>query len=150
MTPAQLRDYLYDNIPLARAMEVDVESAGPEPVILTAPLGPNRNHRSTAFGGSVSTLATLAGWAAVHGRLAAEGRTAQVVIQSGTTDYVLPVRKRFRAVCDGIEPHQWRRLRRTFDRTGKGRAIVEVRIEVDGSSVARFEGSYVAIRSTPD
>lgn len=146
MTPADLRDYLYENIPLARAMEVDVEVAGPEPVVLTAPLEPNTNHRSTAFGGSVSTLATLAGWAAVHGRLAGEGRTAQVVIQSGTTDYVLPVRGAFRAVCDGIEPAQWLRLKRAFDRSGKGRAVVEVRVEVDGRSVARFEGAYVAIR----
>lgn len=127
-------------------MEVDVEVAGPEPVILTAPLEPNTNHRSTAFGGSVSTLATLAGWAAVHGRLRQEGRRAQVVIQSGTTDYVLPVRDAFRAVCDGIEDAQWDRLRRSFDRAGKGRAVVDVRVEVGGRRVARFEGAYVAIR----
>ncbi|MBT8487200.1 MAG: thioesterase domain-containing protein [Gemmatimonadetes bacterium] len=146
MTPAELQEYLYENIPLARAMEVGVEAPGPEPVVLTAPLAPNTNHRSTAFGGSVSALATLAGWAAVHGRLAAEGRRAQVVIQSGTTDYVLPVRAAMRAVCDGVEGAQWDRLRRSFDRSGKGRAVVAVRVEVDGGRVARFEGAYVAIR----
>lgn len=150
MTADELREYLYENIPLARAMEVGVEAAGPEPVILTAPLGPNTNHRSTAFGGSVSTLATLAGWAAVHGRLSSEGRKAQVVIQSGTTDYVFPVRGAFSAVCDGLDAEQWSRLRRAFDRSGKGRAMVEVRVQVDGRSVARFEGAYVAIRFSDD
>ncbi len=150
MTPHELREYLYEHIPLARAMAVDVVESGPEPVILTAPLGPNTNHRSTAFGGSVSTLATLAGWSAVHRRLVTEGREAQVVIQSGTTDYVLPVREDFRAVCEGIEPSQWDRLRRSFDRSGKGRAVVEVRVEVGGRRVARFEGAYVAIRRTPE
>lgn len=146
VTPGELKAYLYENIPLARAMEVEVEAAGPEPVILTAPLAPNTNHRSTAFGGSVSALATLAGWAAVHGRLAAEGRPSQVVIQTGATDYVLPVRDDFRAVCDGVEAAQWNRLRRSFDRSGRGRAVVDVRVEVGGRRVAGFAGTYVALR----
>lgn len=149
MTAEELRRYLYEQIPLARAMEVEVLDPGPAPVVLSAPLEPNMNHRATAFGGSVSALATLAGWAAVHGRLREEGRSAQVVIQRGTMEYLLPVTHPFRAVCEGIAEAEWRRLHRALERSGKGRARLDVHVQVDGGTVGRFEGTYVAIRSRP-
>ena len=37
---------------------------------LTAPLAPNINHKSTAFGGSLYSLAVLCGWGIVHLKLA--------------------------------------------------------------------------------
>lgn len=142
---AELRDYLREHIPLARCIAVDVLEPGPDRVILEAPLEPNTNHRSTAFGGSVSALATLAGWALVHGRLRSEGREAQVVIQRGDVDYLRPVSSSFRAVCDGVEPAEWDRLVRAFDRVGQGRAYLDVRVEADGETAATFRGGYVAI-----
>ncbi|MDX1495050.1 MAG: YiiD C-terminal domain-containing protein [Longimicrobiales bacterium] len=145
MTADELRSYLYREIPLSRAMEMDVVEPGPGRVVLSAPLEPNTNHRSTAFGGSVTALATLAGWVAVHSRLREEGRKAQVVIQRGTMEYLLPVTRPFRAVCSAVDDDEWRRLRRTLDRSGKGRARLDVHIEVDGGTVGRFEGTYVAI-----
>ncbi len=37
-----------------------------EPVVLRAPLAPNANHKGTAFGGSLYSLAVLTGWAWAH------------------------------------------------------------------------------------
>lgn len=138
--------YLYRQIPLSRAMGTEVVDPGPERVVLEAPLGPNTNHRSTAFGGSVSALAALAGWALLHRRLRDDGRAVQVVIQRGSMEYLLPVTTSFRAICGEIEPDEWSRLTRTLDRSGKGRARVDVRVEAAEATVGRFEGVYVAIR----
>lgn len=60
---------LYDRIPLSQAMAVSVISIAEDGIILTAPLDPNINHRNTVFGGSISTLAILAGWTFVSVRL---------------------------------------------------------------------------------
>ena len=145
MTAEELRDYLYVQIPIARAMAVEVVDPGPDRVVLEAPLSPNTNHRSTAFGGSVSALATLAGWALIHGRLRSAGRDSQVVIQRGAIDYLLPITGAFRAACHGVDPEEWRRMQRALDRVGRGRAHVDVRVESAGTPVATFRGAYVAI-----
>ncbi|MET0363375.1 MAG: YiiD C-terminal domain-containing protein, partial [Sphingobium sp.] len=47
-----LQAYLHRQIPLSAAMQVSVQSAALESVTLSAPLEPNINHKSTAFGGS--------------------------------------------------------------------------------------------------
>lgn len=148
MTPEaeSLRKYLYEQIPLSRAMGMTVVDPGADRVVLEAPLEPNTNHRSTAFGGSVAALATLAGWALLHRRLRDDGRTVQLVIQHGSMDYLLPISTPFRAVCDEIEPHEWSRLTRALDRSGKGRARVDVFVEAGGATAGRFTGAYVAIR----
>ncbi len=143
---AELQAYLHREIPVSEAMGVVVMEPGPERVVLEAPLAPNTNHRSTAFGGSVSTLATLAGWALIHRRLREAGNPAQVVIQSGATEYLLPVHTGFRATCHGVDEAEWRRLVRTLERSGMGRARVHVEVEAEGEVVVRFEGAYVALR----
>ena len=61
-------------------MQVAVVSAAADAVTLSAPLAPNINHRSTAFGGSVSTLAILSAWSLVNLRLRAEGLRSRLVI----------------------------------------------------------------------
>jgi len=150
MSVEELQRYLHSQIPLSRSMALEVMEIGPGRIVLEAPLGPNTNHRSTAFGGSVSTLATLAGWSTVYTRLHAEGRRAHTVIQRSSIEYITPVRTRFRAICEGVDERGWNRLLRALDRRGMGRARVAVRVEAAGVVVARFEGAYVAISSDED
>ena len=50
---------LYEQIPLSKAIAVQVVEVTNNSVILTAPLQPNINHRLTVFGGSASALAIL-------------------------------------------------------------------------------------------
>lgn len=145
MTAAELETYLYDQIPLSKAMAVHVVDPGPARVVLEAPLESNTNHRSTAFGGSVSTLATLAGWALVHRRLRERGHPAKVVIQRGSTEFVAPVTTGFRATCETVDATDWGRILSALERFGKARIRTRVLVEASGEVVARFEGSYVAL-----
>lgn len=126
-------------------MQVRVVEASPHRVVLEAPLKPNRNHHGTVFGGSVSTVATLAGWALVHLRLRAEGLDGHTVIQRGSVDYEVPIASAFQAVCDGVDEATWTRFRRTTERRGKGRISVDVAVEADGVLAARFRGKYVTL-----
>ncbi len=128
-------------------MGVRVLVAGVDRVVLEAPLEPNRNHRSTAFGGSVAAVATLAGWALVHLGLIGEGLSAQTVIQRGSIRYDAPVHAAFRASCGPVGERDWDRFIRALAKRGRGRVGVPVTVESEGDAAATFEGAYVALRA---
>jgi thioesterase domain-containing protein len=133
-------------MPLSVAMDVRVLEAGPDAVRIEAPLAPNLNHRSTAFGGSVAALAILTGWTLVHVRLRSEGLVARTVIQDSAVHFAAPIHGSFRAVCGRVADEAWDRFTRALARRGKGRLLVAGHIEADGQVVATFSGAYVALR----
>ena len=143
--------YLHEHIPISAAMECRVLRTSPVDVLLEAPLTPNLNHRATAFGGSLSALAILAGWAMVHFRLRAEGLEVRTVIRESGVRYDKPVRGPFQALCLAPPADAWERFVRTLRRRGKGRIRVEVQLSSDGRSVGSYSGTYVALeRSVAD
>ena len=64
MTPIleQLQIDLHREIPITRHMGITLVDYDDRRLTISAPLDKNINHRDTAFGGSLNTLATLAGW----------------------------------------------------------------------------------------
>ena len=81
MSQHSLAQYLHQQIPLSRAMQVDALEVSEDSVRLSAPLVPNVNHRATVFGGSASALAILAAWSLLHVRLRGSFPQASIVIQ---------------------------------------------------------------------
>lgn len=142
---ASVEAYLHEHIPISAAMGITVTAAGLERVTLTAPLGPNVNHRSTVFGGSCASVAILAAWTLAHLRVTTAGEAARVVIQHGATDYRLPIGGTFAATCLAPDEAVWLRFLHTLRR--RGRARVELTAEVTSGNlvVASFSGTYVAI-----
>lgn len=138
--------YLHEHIPLAGSMGVGVASVEDEHVLLRAPLEPNINHRETAFGGSLSAIAILAGWSLIQARLAKEGLAARLVIQRNTMSYDAPVDKDFLAQASFENPADWERFARTLRRRGAGRITAVAEILVDGRVCGRLVGEFVALR----
>src|SRR6267142_410222 len=62
---ARLERYMLDTIPQVGEMQVKVAAFDATGLTLTAPLAPNINHEQTAFGGSMTSLCTLACWGLV-------------------------------------------------------------------------------------
>ena len=136
--------YLYAHIPLAAAMGVRVREAGIGSTVLEAPLEPNRNHRATAFGGSLSALAILAGWTVVNCVLRARDIAGSIVIQRSRQHFAEPVAEAFRAVCEGPTPAAMARFIEGVERYGKGRIRLRVAIHTaDDRHTGTFEGDYV-------
>src|SRR6476659_8636069 len=107
MSTAALQQYLHEHIPFSKAMQVSVVSISPESVVLSAPLEPNINHKSTVFGGSASALAILAAWSVLHLRLVDQGHRCEIVIQSGQMDYDRPITARFTAASSLADTSAW-------------------------------------------
>jgi thioesterase domain-containing protein len=142
--PRAVEAYLHEHIPISAAMGITVVTASLDEVVLTAPLAPNVNHRSTAFGGSCASVAILAAWTLAHLRVMATG-AARVVIQHGATDYLLPIRGGFIATCRLADEEAWTRFARTLERRGRARIELAATVTCEADVVAEFRGSYVAI-----
>lgn len=148
MNASELQTYLHEHIPLTAAMQVEVRVATPEEVILGAPLGPNINHRETAFGGSMSALAILSAWSLLHVKLTAGGYRTRLVIQRNTMSYGKPVLGYFTAHARAPEAAQWQAFTRMLERKGLGRIAVSSVLTYEGDEVGRFEGEFVALGSS--
>lgn len=140
-----IRAYLYEQIPLSKAMEVEVIKATNKLVILAAPIKPNINHRSTVFGGSASALAILSAWSLINFRLQNERLSARLVIQKNTISYEKPILKDFEAICSLNETETWARFIKTLQRKKKSRIAVNASIQCQGERVSEFNGVFVAL-----
>ena len=145
MQPIELERYLHDHIPLTRAMAVTVLAIEAGGVSLAAPLAPNINHRETVFGGSAAALAILAGWALLHVRLCAQQRSARLVIQRNTMEYVRPIAGDFTARSVLVAESHWGRFTATLERHGRARISVLAHLEQAGAEVGQFTGEFVAL-----
>ena len=147
MNPAELQRYLHDHIPLSAAMQVEVQAATPEQIVLGAPLAPNINHRDTVFGGSASALAILSAWSLLHVRLTAEGYKTRLVIQRNSMSYEQAILGHFTAQAAAPALPQWQAFTRMLARKGKARIAVSSTLQCEGQEVGRFEGEFVALGS---
>ena len=145
MLPDELEQYLHAHIPLSRAMGVSVVSVGASAVVLSAPLGPNINHRETVFGGSASALAILGAWALLQVRLRNEGIASRLVIQRNTMEYERPILGDFTARSSFEQPRQWQKFIPMLKRKGKARIAIVSVLEHAGEVVGRFTGEFVAL-----
>lgn len=149
MNARALQAYLHEHIPLSAAMGTTVVEAGPDAVCLGAPLESNLNHRGTAFGGSVATLAILAGWALVHLRLRSEGVEARTVIQRSDVEYVRTIEGAFEARAAAPAEHDWTRFRSALSRWGRGRIRIRVEVGSGDAPAALLDGDYVSLAPYP-
>ena len=144
--PADVEAYLYRHIPLSEAMGLRVREAGPDRVVLAAPLGPNVNHQSTMFGGSESAALILSAWTLLHVRLGARGFRGRLVIQRNDVEYLAPATGDALVTCDAPGPAAWAGFDALLDRRGRGRMSLAATLTCGDVVAAQFEGVYVAIR----
>lgn len=142
------REYLQRRIlaefPLAVHIGAVVESAADAALVLRAPLAPNSNHQDTAFGGSLFSVAVLAGWAWLTRHLAMAALDAHAVIQESTMRYLAPVRHALHATLEAPRRAELEKFDRMMARAGRGRIRLRVVIEDGGEPAAQFEGLFVA------
>lgn len=136
--------FLHEQIPLTRAMGVQVETYDEEQLILTAPLAPNHNHLGTAFGGSLSAIATLTGYCMLW--LLLGHRESHIVIRNSSINYRRPVRRAIRATCLRPDETAFSTFKAKFEQTGKAQMTLQVTIVEDDLACVEFEGVFVAIR----
>jgi thioesterase domain-containing protein len=142
-----LEQTLHHEIPLTRAMGIRVVCFDEQGLMLSAPLAANINHKHTAFGGSLATLTTLAGWGLLH-LLLREHPPATIVIQDSHTHYRRPVTDDFTATCALPDSEVLVTFLETLGRRGMARIDLTAGIPVGGRPAVEFEGRFVALNNS--
>lgn len=140
-----LRAHL-QSIPLVRAMQVEVVGDSAGRLRLQAPLGPNVNDKGSAFGGSLVSLMTLAGWALATRRLGEAGFQADVYVADSQVRYLAPLLSGLEAEA-WLEEGDWEAFVATYRQRGRARCRIAARVRLpDGGDATVFSGRFVALR----
>ncbi len=139
-----LQELINRDIMLARPMGVIVEAADDAGIVLRAPLPPNANHKGTAFGGSLYSLAVLTGWAWLTRFVACADINADAVIQESSMQFLLPVKGDLRAVIAAPAEAEVDKFRKLLLRAGRARIRLRVEMHQGNQLATVFEGLFAA------
>jgi thioesterase domain-containing protein len=141
----QLQAYLSAMPPVA-AMGIQVARYADGALFLEAPLAANVNDKDNAFGGSLASLMTLAGWGWVSLQLRLAGLAADVYVADSQLRYLKPVYETLHADAAPAEPAERDGFLATLRQRGKARLgmVAQVRL-ASGEVAATFAGRFVAI-----
>jgi thioesterase domain-containing protein len=148
MSPEALTEYLHRHIPLTAAMQLRVLRSGDGAIELAAPLSPNRNHRDTAFGGSLATLGIVSGWALLQQSLRQEGLEARIVVQKSECEFLEPVAEEFFS-ASSLPAAEWTRFLDTLRKRKRARITIHSTLRCAGREVVRHSGTFVALGGEP-
>lgn len=142
----ELQATIEREIPLCAQMGLQVRSFEQECLLVEAPLEPNRNHRGTAFAGSLNALCTAAGWGHVGLLLRRKNLSGGVVIRRSSIRYLHPVDTpvivaKSLAVSNAAESY----FLEMFQEKGQAKLDLEVEISCKGETAVSFHGSYVVL-----
>jgi thioesterase domain-containing protein len=142
---ADLQTRILTDIPLARHIGVRVLEFDGASLVLGAPLAANSNHKGTAFGGSLFSLAVLAGWGLLTAKLRERGIEGELVIQDSRVSYLAPVTGDLTARAVLPAAPELARFMRAVDRYRKGRVRLHVSVEHGGREAFHFEGTFALL-----
>ncbi len=144
-----LDSYVYQHIPLTQIMQVHTVSLDAQGLTLSAPLAPNHNHQAGAFGGSLASLAMLAGWGVLWLALK-HGRGTVIVVRDTHMEFLRPVNGEMQAICALPTAGAWDRFTHTLARRHKARLDLHIEIICKTVVCARCTGQFVAYHQTAD
>jgi thioesterase domain-containing protein len=133
-------------MPPLTAMQVELRRFDGERLYLRAPLAANVNDKGSAFGGSLSSLMTIAGWGLATLKLQQAGFDADVYVADSTVRYRAPLLHDLHGEA-WLDPHaRWDDFVETFRRRGKARAPLRAQVLLpEGGVAAELSGRYVAL-----
>ena len=147
MEARRLIQFMRDEIPLARVMDIQLHACGEHRLSLMMPLAPNVNDKGCAFGGSLTSLMTLTGWALVELALRGRGELCDVFVAESSVRYLAPVWADFCSDAQLADDSQWDIFFETLAARGKARIQVSCQVPgTDGKPAASMSARFVAKR----
>lgn len=144
MNKETLQRYLNEQIPLSRAMGIEVLEAGLKNVTIRAPLAPNINHMKTAFGGSVSAVAMLSAWSLLYVRLINEDIKSRIVIHKTSATFEQPIVDIFTSVTVFDDEPAWEEFVSKLKTKNKAGLDLSSTLICGEAVAGRLEGHFVS------
>lgn len=147
MTKEEAQNYIYQNIPITKAMGFEIVELTRNEIILGAPIENNINHRGSAFGGSIDSLFLTTGWAFIRFLIDHYKPTPIIVGSKGCTTFLKPILNNFESKLKLPDVKVIDEFLDTYKRFGKARITLEAVIEDEEKIYAAFRGDYVVVKS---
>lgn len=142
----EIEDLIFKQIPLSRNMGLRVVQLSiDQGVRFELPLEPNKNHKETAFGGSLVAAQAVACWSWVMILLCEANLSAEVVLQRQSAEFLLPTSKDFEVEAFPLSLEERYSFIKTLNHKGKARLSMKARVRCQGQTTTEFSGDYVAI-----
>ena len=137
----------YDAMPPVRAMQVRAVSYDGKVLRLQAPLSHNVNDKACAFGGSLVSLMTLAGWGLMTLKLREAGIRAEVYVADSQVRYLAPLYADLEASARVTDDVGWPSVLQAWLFHFRARAGITASVAgPDGTVVADLQGRFAALR----
>ena len=143
----QFLDQIKASIPLVNHLGLNRVTFENNEVCFHVSLAPNLNDKGTGFGGSISGLCTLAGWALTTLLLIEADLERSAVVKTGTIDFFAPVTSDFVVRCFCPDPEGSTILVNQVQNKGRGRLPIVAEISQGDVLAVRYSGDYVALDS---
>ena len=135
-----------NTMPPVVAIQADVTRYDGETLHVQAPLAPNVNDKGSAFGGSLTSVMTYAGWCLVSLQLQLRGLEAEVYVADSAVRYRKPLLTDLQAQASAVEGESWDTFFSTLGQRGRARIQLQAAVLLpDGGVAADLSGRYVAI-----
>lgn len=136
----------FNGMPPVAAMQPQVLGWRDGTLRLRAPLAANVNDKHCAFGGSLSSLMTIAAWGLVSMELETAGLQADVFVADSRVRYLKPVFEDIEVEAAFDDAGEHAALVDTLRRQGRAGIRLQARtLLADGGVAATYTGRYVAI-----
>ena len=149
MALEELERLIVEEMPITQHLDFTLATDENGRLRASAPLQPNANHLGSAFGGSLSMLATVTGWAMMHQVVedAVEDmrRRVEVMIQESDIEYLRPVYENISVICERPDEDALDRFEQMMERWGRARLELKCKIDAAGERAVTFIGQYVAM-----
>jgi thioesterase domain-containing protein len=134
-------------MPPVAALGLRVDAYDGERLRLSAPLAANVNDKGCAFGGSLTSLMTLAGWGLVSARLREAGFDVEVYVADSRIRYRAPLYADLSVEAMPAEGECWQRFFATLRSRRKARLEVVATVALpEGGIATESRSHYVAVR----
>ena len=139
-------DAHYRSMPPVRAMDIGIAAREGDTLTLRAPLAVNVNDKGCAFGGSLVSLMTLAGWGLVTLRCRHLGIDADVYVADSEVRYLAPLYGDLEARAALADGTGWGPFDEALRTRGRGRVRIAATVPLpDGGVATTLRASYAAI-----
>lgn len=139
-------DAHYQAMPPVAAMRLQIAGYDGARLRLRAPLALHVNDKGCAFGGSLVSLMTLAGWGLVSARLHEAGVDADVFVADSQVGYLAPLFADLEAEAGFAAGADADGFVATVRQRGRARIAIEARVPLPGGGDATvMQARYVAI-----
>lgn len=136
----------YRSMPPVAALGLTIAGYDGHCLRLAAPLALHVNDKGCAFGGSLGSLLTLAGWGLLQLRLEAAGIDADIFVADSRLRFRAPLHADLLAQAALADPVDWNGFLATVDQRGRGRIRLRGTVPLpDGGVATEMEAGYAAV-----